>query len=51
MSENFDVVIVDSGVGGLTILDEVRQIMPDLNLCYLADHGFFHTELRLRKKF
>ena len=50
MSENFDVVIVDSGVGGLTILDEVRQIMPDLNLCYLADHGFFPYGTKTEKE-
>lgn len=41
MTVNYDVVIMDSGVGGLTIYENVRQLMPRLNLVYLADHAFF----------
>jgi len=41
MTVKYDVVIMDSGVGGLTIYENVRQRMPSLNLVYLADHAFF----------
>ena len=32
---------MDSGVGGLTIYESVRQRMPSLNLVYLDGHAFF----------
>ena len=41
MEDKFDVVIMDSGVGGLTIFENVRQLMPHVNVSYLADHAFF----------
>ena len=41
MTVKYDVVIMDSGVGGLTIYENVRRLMPELNLVYIADHAFF----------
>lgn len=35
------VLIFDSGVGGLSILSEVQQQQPHLNLCYLMDNAAF----------
>ena len=51
MASKFDVVIMDSGVGGLTIDEEVRKLNPNINLLYLADHAFFHTERGLSWRF
>lgn len=33
------ILIFDSGVGGLSILDEVRKLLPDENYCYLFDNA------------
>lgn len=52
MEPNFDVsydpspgkgrvLVFDSGVGGLTIVDELRTLAPRLGLHYAADSGFF----------
>ncbi|WP_320820232.1 glutamate racemase [Thalassolituus sp.] len=35
------VLIFDSGVGGLSILQEVRQLLPNLKLSYLMDNAAF----------
>lgn len=35
------VLIFDSGVGGLSILHEVRQLLPNLKLSYLMDNAAF----------
>lgn len=31
--------IFDSGVGGLTVYERLRQCYPDLDFVYLADHA------------
>lgn len=31
----------DSGIGGLTIVEELRRLAPDLHIDYCADTGFF----------
>jgi glutamate racemase len=33
--------VFDSGIGGLSILTEVRQLLPAEHLVYYADHAFF----------
>lgn len=33
-------LIFDSGVGGLSVVDEIRRAMPDLHLSYVADDEF-----------
>ena len=35
------VLIFDSGVGGLSILQEVRQLLPNLALSYVMDNAAF----------
>ncbi|MGL4858535.1 MAG: glutamate racemase [Enterobacteriaceae bacterium] len=35
------VLIFDSGVGGLSVYDEIRQLLPDLNYIYLFDNACF----------
>lgn len=37
--QNFAAVF-DSGLGGLTVLAELKKVAPDCNFLYLADHGF-----------
>lgn len=34
------IAVVDSGIGGTGVLTEIRQIAPDADLVYVADHGF-----------
>lgn len=34
-------LIIDSGVGGLSVVKEIRQHCPNLSLTYLMDDGFF----------
>ncbi|HIQ54181.1 MAG TPA: glutamate racemase, partial [Pseudomonas pachastrellae] len=31
--------VFDSGVGGLSVLREIRRLMPDADLLYVADSG------------
>ena len=40
MASDQPVGIFDSGVGGLSVLREVRRILPAENLLYLADQAF-----------
>jgi glutamate racemase len=35
------VVALDSGVGGLGIVAELRRAVPDVGVFYVADHGFY----------
>ena len=35
------ILVFDSGVGGLTIAGEIAELMPEAELSYLADNGFF----------
>ncbi|NRG18048.1 glutamate racemase [Rhizobiales bacterium] len=41
MSENRPVLIVDSGIGGLSVTREVRALLPGLSIVYLADFAAF----------
>ncbi|GGK24161.1 glutamate racemase [Salinarimonas ramus] len=34
-------LVLDSGVGGLTVLSEIRRARPDAEILYLADDAFF----------
>ena len=51
---NKPIALFDSGVGGLTVLKSVMDILPCENYLYFADNGYFpygtkpHDELRLR---
>lgn len=40
MKEKLKVGIFDSGIGGFSILDAVLQLMPHLEIYYIADHAF-----------
>lgn len=35
-----NILVFDSGVGGLSVVTELRALMPDLHLNYVADDGF-----------
>ena len=35
------VLVFDSGVGGLTVAEEIRALAPALGVHYAADSGFF----------
>ena len=32
-----NIVVVDSGLGGLNILNECKKVLPDINFIYVAD--------------
>ncbi len=33
------ILVFDSGIGGLSILDEIRQVLPNKDYCYLFDNA------------
>ncbi|VVP65011.1 Glutamate racemase [Pseudomonas fluorescens] len=35
------IVVVDSGVGGLTVVRELEKLIPNANILYLADNAWF----------
>jgi len=37
MSDNRPIGIFDSGVGGLTVVDQIWKILPNENLVYFGD--------------
>ncbi|MDH4182773.1 MAG: glutamate racemase [Nitrospinota bacterium] len=37
MGDNRPIGIFDSGIGGLTVLEEIHRLMPDERICYLGD--------------
>lgn len=39
MDEAAPLLLFDSGVGGLTVLEEVRRLLPDAPVIYAADNG------------
>lgn len=39
MSSNLPIGIFDSGVGGLSVLHHIRELLPNENLIYVADRG------------
>lgn len=39
MSSNLPIGIFDSGVGGLSVLHHIRELLPGENLIYIADRG------------
>lgn len=39
MKKNRPIGLFDSGVGGLTVLEQVHQLMPNEDLIYIADSG------------
>ena len=40
-SGNDRILVLDSGVGGLSVLNEIRTLLPTLPVDYIADHKFF----------
>ncbi|MEM8594242.1 MAG: glutamate racemase [Pseudomonadota bacterium] len=38
---NTQLLIIDSGVGGLSILNEIRKSMPSISSHYIADNAFY----------
>lgn len=41
-----NVLIFDSGVGGLSIYREIQTVMPDLRITYASDNGYFPYGLK-----
>lgn len=39
-------LIIDSGVGGLSVLEKIHQVCPDRSLHYVMDDGFFPYGLK-----
>ena len=37
MDAQSPILLFDSGVGGLTVLDELRKVLPDAPVIYAAD--------------
>lgn len=42
------VLVFDSGVGGLSVYDEIRRLLPDLHYIYAFDNVAFLMERRAR---
>ncbi len=40
MPSSAPIGVFDSGLGGLSVLREIRQLMPDESLCYIADSHY-----------
>lgn len=41
MSVSAQVLVFDSGVGALSIIDEIRHSLPQVTITYASDNGFF----------
>lgn len=41
MSISAHILVFDSGVGALSIIDEIRRALPDVRITYASDNGFF----------
>ena len=39
MSSNLPIGVFDSGIGGLTVLKHIRELMPAESIVYVADRG------------
>ena len=39
MPLNVDVMVFDSGVGGLSVLEAIRSRLPDLSYCFVGDNA------------
>ncbi len=35
------VAVIDSGIGGLSVVSELRKLLPDADIVYVADNAFF----------
>lgn len=40
-STSANILVFDSGVGGISIVSHIQQLIPDANLSYLADNALF----------
>lgn len=43
------VLVFDSGVGGLSVYDEIRRLLPDLHYIYAFDNVAFSTGKRAKR--
>lgn len=41
MDKNSPIGVFDSGIGGLTVLESLKALMPQENFIYLADDAFY----------
>lgn len=41
MSDSAHILVFDSGVGALSIIDEIRRSLPEVTITYASDNGFF----------
>lgn len=37
--EHYEVAVIDSGIGGLSVLDELKKTLPDKSFIYFGDNG------------
>lgn len=40
MVKDAPIGVFDSGIGGLTVLEEIQQLLPHESLLYVADCGY-----------
>ncbi|MFT7130711.1 MAG: glutamate racemase [Gammaproteobacteria bacterium] len=50
LSTGANILVFDSGVGGLSIVEHIRQLSPQADITYLADNSFFPYGLLSEKK-
>lgn len=50
LSIGANILVFDSGVGGLSIVEHIRQLSPQADITYLADNSFFPYGLLSEKK-
>jgi len=41
MSPSTQVLVFDSGVGGLSIIKEIRELLPNISITYASDNAYF----------
>lgn len=50
LSTDANILVFDSGVGGLSIVEHIRQLSPRADITYLADNAFFPYGLLSEQK-
>ncbi|MGD9604978.1 MAG: glutamate racemase [Bacilli bacterium] len=50
MDKNSPIGVFDSGIGGLTVLESLKAIMPQENFIYLADDAFYPYGIKTKSE-